>query len=97
MISSTMISGPNSLYTFNWNGIFFAFFGDSHHSIKGNCEKKNNVKCDTFDYRFEKSIIYDSNCWTIGALLDEWFTYNNNLGILKQDLEKVIYYHKGQF
>lgn len=76
-----MISGPSSLYVLGFNGKLFVFFGEYHQGFKNNCQEKYNVKCDEFDYGFEKSVIYDGNCWTIGTLLDEWFTYNNHMGI----------------
>lgn len=49
--------------------------------MEGSCEETRNIKCDIFYYRYENSIIYNTNCWTIGSLLDEWFTYNNHLNI----------------
>lgn len=73
MDSNIMISGPSSLYTFNFNGRLFVFFGDIHHSLDGNCTDKYNTTCNTFDNR-----VKNTNCWDIIALLDEWFTYNNN-------------------
>ena len=88
------LSGANSLYVYNFNNKLYAFFGDQHSSIEGGCEEKLNIKCDTFDYRYEKSVLYDTNCWTIGSLLDEWFTYNNYNDI-KTDFYFEISFVKG--
>jgi hypothetical protein len=81
MESTITISGPNSLSVFDLNGRLFVFLGDQHQSFSGNCEEKYNIQCDKFDDEFNRSITYDTNCWNIGALLDEWFTYNNYFGI----------------
>lgn len=45
--------------------------------MKNSCEDQLQVQCDIFDYLYENSVTYNSNCLTIGSLFDEWFTYNN--------------------
>lgn len=81
MTSPALISGPVSLNVLQIGDRLFFLFGDQHYSMDQGCEEQLSVECDTFDYGYEQSVVYDSNCWTIGALLDEWFTYNNANGI----------------
>ncbi len=75
------VSGANSLYVYRYNNKLYFFFGDEHFSMENGCEQQYNIKCDVFDYGYENSVLYDTNCWTIGSLLDEWFTYNNYYGV----------------
>ncbi len=90
------ISGAISLYVYrySYNNKLYFFFGDQHASMSRNCEEQYGMRCDVFDYGYEKSVLYDTNCWTIGSLLDEWFTYNNYNGI-KTDFYFEISFIKG--
>lgn len=82
MNNNIFLSGATSLSIFKFYDKYFFFFGDQHYSISdGNCEEKYNIKCDIFDYGYEKSVLYETNCWTLGSLFDEWFTYNNDKNI----------------
>jgi len=72
------ISGASSLYVYEYNGNRYFYIGDKHFDhLTETCEETLNIICDSPDYKFEKSILADTDCWTIVSLLDEWFTFNN--------------------
>lgn len=76
----TMISGPSCLYIYHYEGKKYFFFGDVHGSREGSCHELG-YKCDAFNYNFTQTTNADSNCTTIGALLTNWFAYNNKNNI----------------
>ena len=39
------------------------------------------MSCDSINYQFNDIDIKNGNCWSIGALLAEWFVYNNDNNI----------------
>jgi 3-methyladenine DNA glycosylase AlkC len=88
----TNISGPVSLYVFFVNNKKYFFFGDIHFSNAGSCES-NNIKCDHYDNKFKDVKLYNTNCTDFGALLHNWFTYNNEHDI-KTDFYLEIPYTK---
>jgi hypothetical protein len=55
-------------------------FGDIHFSNENNCDK--NYHCDYFNYTFDKTETYNTECTSIGPLLYNWFNYNNKHDIL---------------
>jgi hypothetical protein len=80
------ISGPSSYHIFEYEGIVFHIFGDQHESKTiGSCQSRSeiygDVLCDSINYTFDGINIANSDCWSIGALFEEWFTYNNDMGI----------------
>ncbi len=78
---SILISGANSLYVFMLENKYYFFFGDQHFSIEERCEDQYHIQCDLYDYGYKKTLTHNTNCWTIGSLFDEWFTYNNYFGV----------------
>ena len=77
--SSVKISGPISFYLLETNGVKFYLLGDQHTSPRNNsCQQEYNIKCDSINYTYDNLNIRDSDCFSIGALLVEWFTYNND-------------------
>lgn len=57
----------------------YFFLGDQHESkSEGGCEQKMNIKCDDFEEDFKHQRYYGSSCTSIGVLLHNWFTYNND-------------------
>lgn len=53
----TSISGPVSLYIYNFQNKKYFLFGDIHFSRAGSCHSKG-MKCDAFNYTFDKVIQY---------------------------------------
>jgi hypothetical protein len=53
------------------------------HMFQNMGQDKNQkpLSCDSINYTFDGINIAKSNCWSIGALFEEWFTYNNYRGI----------------
>lgn len=88
----TNISGPVSLYVFFHDNKKYFFFGDIHFSNEGSCES-NNIKCDHYDNMFKEVKLYNTNCTDFGALLHNWFTYNNEHDI-KTDFYLEVAYTK---
>jgi hypothetical protein len=80
------ISGPSSYHILEYQGIVFHLFGDQHESKTiGSCQSMRGgelgLSCDSINYTFDGINISNSDCWSIGALFEEWFTYNNDMGI----------------
>jgi hypothetical protein len=75
----TYITDVSSFYIFEIQDKKYFFFGDQHFSKSaGGCEEKHPFKCDDFDYNFKDQKYYGTSCTSIGVLLHNWFTYNNN-------------------
>jgi hypothetical protein len=73
------ITDVNSLYIYEIGEKKYFFFGDQHHSkSEGGCEEKLNIKCDDYNKNFTDGKYYGSSCTSIGILLHNWFTYNND-------------------
>jgi len=87
-----MISGPSCLYIYEYNNKIYYFFGDIHRSRKGTCHDLG-YKCDAFNYNFTNTTNANSTCTTIGALLHNWFNYNNKNNI-KTDFYLEEFYTK---
>lgn len=75
-----MISGPSNLYIYHYEGKKYFFFGDVHGTREGSCHELG-YQCDAFNYNFSQTTNANSNCTTIGALLSNWFSYNNKHNI----------------
>src|SRR5690349_12482974 len=76
-IDDILISGPNSFYILELDGIKYYLVGDQHNSASiGACQRTSNVKCDSINYTFDGVNVTNDNCWSIGSLLIEWFEYN---------------------
>ena len=88
----THISGPVSLYVFIVNNKKYLFFGDVHFSNEGSCED-NGIDCDHYDNKFGSVKLHNSDCTDFGALLHNWFTYNNEHNI-KTDFYLEVPYTK---
>lgn len=86
----TIISGITSCYIFEYDGKKYYLFGDYHFTRANNCKELGH-KCDYFDKTFTKTYTYGSDCTTIGALLHNWFTYNNKHGILTDFYIELFY------
>lgn len=84
------ISGILSCYIFKWGNKKYILFGDRHFTRKGNC-KEQGYLCDHFDGTFENTYSYGSDCTTIGALLHNWLTYNNDHNIKTDFYLETIY------
>ena len=75
----TYITDVNSMYIFEMYGKKYVFFGDQHDAKSaGGCEQKHKFKCDDYEYDFKTQKYYGSECTSIGVLLHNWFTYNND-------------------
>lgn len=74
------ISGPASLYIFFVNNKKYIFFGDLHFSNEKSCESEGKI-CDHYDSTFTDVVLYESDCTDFGALIHNWFTYNNEHNI----------------
>ena len=74
------ISGPVSLFIYQYNNKHYYFFGDLHGTRKDNCYY-NGMQCDAFNYNFTETMNANTNCTTIGALFHNWFVYNNSKNI----------------
>lgn len=88
-MNSILISGPAKLDILKYNNMIFFLFGDQHDSAStGSCNDiyKNrygiDLTCDSLNYDYRGTSTTTSYCWSIGALLDEWLTYNNDNGIV---------------
>jgi hypothetical protein len=88
----TTISGIVSLYIFNYQGKKITLFGDKHFSREGHC-KEQGYRCDYFNATFDQTYTYHTECTTIGALLHNWLTYNNDHAI-KTNLYIEAFYTK---
>jgi hypothetical protein len=88
----TTISGIVSLYIYNYNDKKIYLFGDRHFSRQGSCQEQG-YKCDYFNPTFTKTFTYNTECTTIGALLHNWLTYNNDHDI-KTDFYIESFYTK---
>lgn len=86
----TTISGIISCYIFEMNDKKYYLFGDRHFTRSGNCNEYGYL-CDHFDKSFSKTHTYGSSCTTIGALLHNWFTYNNDHHIKTNFYLEAIY------
>lgn len=86
----TTISGIVSFYIFENDGKKYYLFGDKHYTRKNNC-RELGYQCDYFDKTFTKTYTYGSECTTIGALLHNWFTYNNDHDILTDFYIELFY------
>jgi hypothetical protein len=86
----TTISGVISCYIFEMNDKKYYLFGDRHFSRTGNCNEFGYL-CDHFDKSFEKTHTYGASCTTIGALLHNWFTYNNDHQITTNFYLEAVY------
>lgn len=86
----TTISGIVSCYILEYNGKMYYLFGDQHFSRAGNC-KELGYACDHFDKTFTKTYTYGRECTTIGALLHNWFIYNNKHNILTDFYIELFY------
>ena len=86
----TKISGPTSMYIFTLFGKKYYFFGDIHHSRR---ENDCGDQCDDFDPNYRYIDYTGSNCMTIGALLHNWFIFNNDHNI-KTDFYIETYFTK---
>lgn len=86
----TTISGIVSCYIFEMNHKKYYLFGDKHFTRAGNC-KDAGYLCDHFDKTFSQTHTYGSSCTTIGALLHNWFTYNNDHNIKTDFYLEAIY------
>lgn len=85
------ISGAVSLYIYKYDKEYY-FFGDVHDTRKNNCYDKG-MTCDAFNYNFTATTNANTNCTTLGALLYNWFRYNNDQHI-KTDFYLEEYYTK---
>lgn len=76
--SEIQITGITSLYVVKYGSVHYYFMGDQHFSGDiGSCQSYNkNLTCDSINRKFNDVIIRDTNCWSVGALLSEWFEYN---------------------
>ena len=88
----TVISGPVSMFLYEYNNKKYYFFGDKHHSRETKCQDKG-YKCDSFDYSFTNVKSIGSNCTQMGVLLHNWFIYNNDHNI-KTDFYLESFYTK---
>ena len=88
----TVISGPVSMYIYEYNNKKYYFFGDKHHGRATKCQEKG-YKCDSFDYSFTNVKSIGSNCSQMGVLLHNWFVYNNDHNI-KTDFYLETFYTK---
>ncbi len=78
-MDTAYISGPISCYILSYNNVKYYLFGDVHTAPAINpC---SNPNCDSINYLFNDINITDSQCWSIGALLAEWFIFNNDHNI----------------
>jgi hypothetical protein len=75
-----MISGVSNMFVYNYDNKTYYFFGDVHGTRKGSCHELG-YKCDAFNYNFTDTTDAKTNCTTIGALLHNWFIYNNKNNI----------------
>ena len=77
------ISGPISYYILNYKNVKIYLFGDIHTTpyINSCNQYYSDVPCDSIDYDYSGFLIKHKNCWSIGALLGEWFQYNNDYNI----------------
>lgn len=85
-----IISGIVSCHIFEMNDKKYYLFGDRHFTRSGNCHESGYL-CDHFDKTFEKTHTYGSSCTTIGALLHNWLTYNNDHNIKTNFYVEAIY------
>lgn len=74
------ISGVSNMMIYEYQGKKYYFFGDYHGTRKGGCHTQG-IKCDSFNYDFTDTTNANTSCTTIGALLHNWFKYNNKQGI----------------
>src|SRR5258708_4428709 len=86
----TVISGIVSCYIFNYNNKKYYLFGDQHFGREGNCQEKG-FKCDYFNYTFTNTHTYGSDCTSIGVMLHNWFTYNNDHDIKTDFYIETLY------
>ena len=84
------ISGIISCYIFQSYDKKYILFGDRHFNRNGNCKEQGHL-CDHFDGTFENTYSYGSDCTTIGALLHNWLTYNNDHNIKTDFYVESIY------
>jgi hypothetical protein len=85
-----IISGIVSCHIFEMNDKKYYLFGDRHFTRSGNC-KESGYLCDHFDKTFSETHTYGSSCTTIGALLHNWLTYNNDHNIKTNFYVEAIY------
>lgn len=86
----TTISGIVSCYIYEHEGKKYYLFGDKHYTRKNNC-RELGYQCDYFDKTFTKTFTYGTDCTTIGALLHNWFTYNNDYDIMTDFYIELFY------
>lgn len=92
----TLLTDVNSVFIYEIGEKKYFFFGDQHHSkSEGGCEQKRRIKCDDFNYNFTDNEYYGGTCTSIGTLLHNWFTYNNDHGI-KTDFYLELAFTKEQ-
>jgi hypothetical protein len=75
-----MISGVSNMFIYTYNNKTYYFLGDVHGTRVGSCHELG-YKCDAFNYNFTDTTDEHTNCTTIGALLHNWFIYNNKHNI----------------
>lgn len=86
------ISGAVNLFIYEYNHKRYYFFGDFHVTRKNSCYDKG-IQCDAFNYNFTNTTNANTSCTTIGALLHNWFIYNN-INHIKTDFYLEEYYTK---
>ena len=78
-----LISGTSSFFVIEMEDARVFLIGDKHtNSALGSCQEEIGCECDSVNPSLrDVSVRPNSSCWSIGALLIEWFTYNRDAGV----------------
>src|SRR6185437_13608567 len=78
----TYVTDVKSLYIYEWHGKRYFFFGDMHgYRLNGGCQEQHHIECDDYQDNFKTIQYHGTECTSIGALLHNWFVYNNDHNI----------------
>lgn len=78
-----LISGASSFFVIEMEDARVFLIGDKHtNSALGSRQEEIGCECDSVNPSLrDVSVRPNSSCWSIGALLIEWFTYNRDAGV----------------
>jgi hypothetical protein len=81
-MNTTYISGPIYCHILQNNNIKYYLFGDVHTNVKENsCQDMYGSSCTSINKTFDGIVHRNTNCWSIAALLYNWFQNNNKNGV----------------
>jgi len=82
-MNSIYVSGPISVHILQNGNIKYYLFGDVHTKPKINsCQEMYGLSCTSINRTFDNIIRRNTNCWSIAALLYNWFKVNNDNKIM---------------